>query len=122
MNRILLRMISNGQYHRLMEKWKVSEQDCEPLFRRGTPLSFEKLVSLFFIIGIGGISALIVLLYEKFSYSDTEKQKLIAHREKNIVTFRMTLREVHNCLVNKEWPDPKLLQALYRSSEKVKVE
>ena len=122
MNRVLLKMFSNGQYQRLMEKWEVIERDCAPLFRRGTPLSFEKLVSLFFLIGIGTISALIVLIYEKYSYSDKEKVKLIAKREENIATFRMTLREVHNCLVHNEWPDSKLLQSFYKSLEKIKIE
>ena len=122
MDRIILKMFATGQYQRAVEKWRVIEQDCAPLFRRGTPLSFEKLISLFFLIGIGVFCALIVLLYEKCSYSETEKAKVIVRREENIANFRTILREVHNCFDNNEMPDSRLLQSLYISSEKIKVE
>ena len=121
MNRILLKILANGQYFRLMKNWKVSKQDCTPLIRSGTPLSFEKLFSLFFIIGIGVIAAWIVMLYEKCTFSEKVKAEFIKQREDNIATFRKKLREVHFCLDNHEWPESELLQSFYKSSEKIKI-
>ena len=120
MNRVLVKMFGSGQYQRLMNTWKDKKPSCTPLVRKGNPLSFKKLVSLFFIIGIGIVSALIVMVYEKFKYSETEKARLIVQREENMKDFIMTVKELHNCIEMNEWPDKKLLQSFYKASHKIK--
>ena len=83
------------------------------------PLSFEKLISFFFIIGIGVVSALIVMVYEKFSYSEKEKARMIVQREENMKDFIMTVKELHNCIKMNEWPDKKLLRSFYQTSQNI---
>ena len=120
MNRVLVKMFGSGQYQRLMNRWKDKKPSCTPLVRKGNPLSFEKLVSLFFIIGIGIVSALVVMIYEKFTFSENEKARLIEQREENLKDFIMTVKELHNCLQMNEWPDKKLLKSYYQATHKIK--
>ena len=63
---VLFEITENGQLDKILRKWQPSKPDCSPLIKTGKPMKFEKLISLFFIILIGIILALIMLLLEYF--------------------------------------------------------
>ena len=64
MRQVIQEIINKGQLARIKEKWKVSKPDCSPVLRQGKPLTFEKLVSPFMIVGLACILALISLIFE----------------------------------------------------------
>ena len=64
MKKILFEITEKGQLDKILRKWQPPKPDCAPLRKTGKPMKFEKLISLFFIILIGIILALIVLLFE----------------------------------------------------------
>ena len=61
---VLFEITENGQLDKILSKWQPPKPDCSPLIKTGKPMKFEKLISLFFIILIGIILALIMLLLE----------------------------------------------------------
>ena len=121
MNKILLKMDITGQLHQLSQKWKVNEPNCQPLIRKGNPLSFEKLVSLFLIIAIGIFSSLIVMIYEKCTFSKEEKANLISEREMSRKRCGIIFEELKDCLDKGKWPDSELLRLFTEASEKIKI-
>ena len=62
----ILNMLENGKLRIILQRWKIEEPDCSPLIREGKPLNFKKLISIFFIIGLGVLLAIIVVLFENF--------------------------------------------------------
>ena len=62
----ILNMLENGKLRIILQRWKIEEPDCSPLIRMGKPLNFKKLISIFFIIGLGVLLAIIVVLFENF--------------------------------------------------------
>ena len=62
----ILNMLENGKLRIILQRWKIEEPDCSPLIRTGKPLNFKKLISIFFIIGLGVLLAIIVVLFENF--------------------------------------------------------
>ena len=121
MNRILLKMDVTGQLHQLNQKWKIDEPNCQPLIRKGNPLSFEKLVSLFLILVIGVFCSLIVMIYEKCSFSKEEKANLISEREASRKRCGIIFKEMKDCLGKGEWPESELLRLFSEASEKIKI-
>ena len=121
MNRILLKMDVTGQLHQLNQKWKIDEPNCQPLIRKGNPLSFEKLVSLFLILVIGVFCSLIVMIYEKCSFSKKEKSNLISEKEASRKKCGIIFKEMKDCLVKGEWPDSELMKLFNEASEKIKI-
>ena len=63
---VLFEITEKGQLDKILRKWQPPKPDCSPLIKTGKPMKFEKLISLFFIILIGIILALIMLLLEYF--------------------------------------------------------
>ena len=121
MNRILLKMDVTGQLHQLNQKWKIDEPNCQPLIRKGNPLSFEKLVSLFLILVIGVFCSLIVMIYEKCSFSKKEKSNLISEKEASRKKCGIIFKEMKDCLAKGDWPDSELMKLFNEASEKIKI-
>ena len=65
MRQIIKEMIENGQLHQLTKKWEWNQPDCQPVHRKGTPISFGKLTTLFLEITLGVLLTLIILFAEK---------------------------------------------------------
>ena len=62
----ILNMLENGKLRIILQRWKIEEPDCSPMIREVKPLNFKKLISIFFIIGLGVLLAIIVVLFENF--------------------------------------------------------
>ena len=65
MRQIIKEMNENGQLHQLTKKWEWNQPDCQPVHRKGTPISFGKLTTLFLEITLGVLLTLIILFAEK---------------------------------------------------------
>ena len=121
MNKVFLKMDVTGKLHRMSQKWKINEPNCQPLIRKGNPLSFEKLVSLFLILVIGVICSLIVMIYEKCTFSKEEKANLISERNASRKRCGIIFKEMKDCLGKREWPDSELIRLFNEASEKIKT-
>ena len=65
MKQIVKEMNEKGQLDQLTKKWELKQPDCKPAYRKGTPLSFGKLTTLFLEIALGVLLTLILLFAEK---------------------------------------------------------
>ena len=70
----ILKMFENGKLKNILQRWKIKEPDCIPMIREGKPLNFKKLISIFFIMGLGVILAIIVVLFENFQHNFLKKK------------------------------------------------
>ena len=52
MSQIVNEMIEKGQLHQLSKKWELKQPNCQPAHRKGTPISFGKLTTLFLEIAL----------------------------------------------------------------------
>ena len=73
---VILKMFESGMLNNILQRWKIEEPDCSPLIRTGKPLNFKKLISIFFIIGLGVLLAMIVLLFENFQHNILKKNNV----------------------------------------------
>ena len=73
-NKAIQNMLENGKLRNILQRWKIEEPDCSPLIREGKPLNFKKLISIFFIIGLGVLLAIIVVLFENFQHNILKKK------------------------------------------------
>ena len=65
MSQIVNEMIEKGQLHQLSKKWELKQPNCQPAQRKGTPISFGKLTTLFLEIALGVLLTMILLFAEK---------------------------------------------------------
>ena len=71
----MMKLIESGQVNRLKLEYE-SSNICNPILNdEGTPLSYQKLILLFIIMGLGIMFALIVLLYERMKNFCRPKKK-----------------------------------------------
>ena len=101
---VLFEITENGQLDKILRKWQPPKPDCSPLIKTGKPMKFEKLISLFFIILIGIILALIMLLLEYFyvyikpSISTMSLSTPIQKDDEVILELKSILRECDGSL------------------------
>ena len=65
----ILKMFESGMLNNILQRWKIEEPDCSPLITSGNPLDFTKLISIFFIIILGVLLAIIMVLFENFQHN-----------------------------------------------------
>ena len=70
----ILKMFESGKLRNILQRWKVEEPDCSPMISEGKPLNFKKLISIFVIIGLGVLLAIIVVLFENFQHNFLKKK------------------------------------------------
>ena len=68
-------MLENGQIYKLTKKWEVAQRSCEPLLKKGRPMGIEKTVSLFLVLVIGMIFALVTMIFEYVGHQDEIETK-----------------------------------------------
>ena len=125
LNHMLRKMFESGQMKKIAEHWATPEQNCAPLIRTGNPLTLEKLISLFMIIGFGVQLAFMVWIYEKF-FCKRKKIKIDSKNstleEAELLRFELIVDEVKSMLTKKTRPSPGILSLLQDASEKLKTE
>ena len=124
LNHMLRKMFESGQMKKIAEHWATPEQNCAPLIRTGNPLTLEKLISLFMIIGFGVQLAFMVWIYEKF-FCKRKKIKIDSKNstleEAELLRFELIVDEVKSMLTKKTRPSPGILSLLQDASEKLKT-
>ena len=114
----VLDMIQNGELQKLIKKWENKEPDCSSLDKKGKPLTFQKLVSLFFIIAFGCLLVLFIFIVETctstlFWRKDTLNDNALAK-------FSITLANIQESLKNGGCPSSQSLYLLIHHSEELR--
>ena len=118
MKKAVLKMYENGQLHQIIRKWETSKPVCS--YGKGVQsLSFKKLISMFSIVLIGVILALMIVIYECHSYS-TAKEEQRPQKEDHFENFKSLIEEVNSNLKRNERPSTDLLFLLKGATEKLK--
>lgn len=107
-------MYESGQFNKIKKKWEVLQPKCIPILRRGNPLSFSKLISLFAIIVIGILSALFVMVFEYLS--KPKKEAVENDSDVNLENLKFMVNVVNLCFENDETPSKHLLISLSNAS------
>ena len=82
---VILKMFESGMLNNILQRWKIEEPDCSPLITSGKPLDFTKLISIFFIIILGVLLAIIMVLFENFQNNSFKKKRDDLFSEKDFV-------------------------------------
>ena len=116
LNNVLNKMFESGQIKRIFEKWEPTEPSCGPLLQTGNPLSLTKLISIFIIMCIGFLLAMMILAYELFN----SKKPNIEEQDVDFMRFEMIIYEIYKNLSRKTRPNIGQLTLLQDVLEKIK--
>ena len=86
---VILKMFESGMLNNILQRWKIEEPDCSPLITTGKPLDFTKLISIFFIIILGVLLAIIMVLFENFQNNLFKKKNNDLFSEKDFVNQKI---------------------------------
>ena len=101
LNNVLNKMFENGQIKRIFEEWKVREPSCRPLLQTGNPLDLKKLISIFMIMCLGFLLALLILAYELFN----SQKPNIDEQDMDFMRFEMIIYDIYKSLSKKTRPN-----------------
>ena len=101
MKRTIQDIIGNGELQRIKMKWKTKSLDCKSATSTGgKPLSFEKSISLFILIFVGTILALVLfileIIFKNYKSNNFMKPAEIEEREIPIKKLMLHLEELQN--------------------------
>ena len=85
----ILKIFESGKINNILQRWKIEEPDCSPLITSGKPLDFTKLISIFFIIILGVLLAIIMVLFENFQNNLFKKKNNDLFSEKDFVNQKI---------------------------------
>ena len=115
----ILKMIESGKLKNILQRWEIEEPDCLPLIRKGKPLNFNKLISIFFIIGFGVLLAFIVVLFENFQHNLLKKKSYPNIRDDEFLRFKLIIAEVHKNADQNKIPASGVINLLLDSYDKI---
>ena len=115
-------IMEKGTIQKIKKKWEIKERSCKSKYQNGRSLSFEKTFTLFLLLIVGTIFALLVMITEtvmprfwnKNDSKDTDNVKTI------VEDFKIVLHEVQHNLDTSSSIDTKLLTQLQVMAEKIK--
>ena len=121
LKRSLHDIMEKGTIQKIKKKWEIKERSCKSMYQNGRSLSFEKTFTLFLLLIIGTILALLIMITEivlprirnKIDSKDT-------HNIENIEDFKVILNEVQHNLDTSPSLDTKLLSQLQAMAERIK--
>ena len=117
-------MLENGQIYKLTKKWEVAQRSCEPLLKKGRPMGIEKTVSLFLVLVIGMIFALVTMIFEYVGHQNEVDTKNYNVEEDELDVAKTNLesriKEVQDVFANKKNFDFKALNDLEDSIKTLK--
>ena len=101
MKRTIQDIIGNGELQRIKMKWKTKSLDCKSATSTGgKPLSFEKSISLFILIFVGTILALVLfileIIFKNYKSNNLMKPAKIEERGIPIKKLMLHLVELQN--------------------------
>ena len=116
LNNALNKMFESGQIKRIFEKWETKEPSCEPLLQTGKPFNLKKLISIFIILCIGFLLAMVVLAYELLNSQKRNSED----QDVDFMRFEMIIYEIYKNLSKKTRPNVGQLTLLKDVLEKIK--
>ena len=105
----LLKLNENGKLFKISKRWESMRPNCNPLVRKGNPLSLEKLISIFMILLLGIICALFVMLIEQCKYFKADSNVNRPAKSVDFQRLKLACEEIENCLNKKKDVAPGLL-------------
>ena len=105
----LLKLNENGKLYKIAKRWESMRPNCNPLVRKGNPLSLEKLISIFMILLLGIICALFVMLIEQCKYFKADSNVYPPAESVDFQRLKLVCEEIENCLNNRKDVAPGLL-------------
>ena len=96
MKHVIFQMRETGQLNKLQKKWSVPEPNCSPLYKEGTPLGLEKMISLFILSIIGIFIGLIIFIIEKLCYAYKPRRQQESNKMKLQKLFLKLQKTLNN--------------------------
>ena len=118
-DKAILKIIESGKLNNIVKRWEIEKPDCSPLIRKGKPLNFHKLVSIFSIIGFGVLIAFIVVFFENFQHNLTKKKNDPNVKVDEILRFKLIVAEVGKNADQNKIPTSGLINLLLDSYDKI---
>ena len=119
----ILKMVESGKLKKILQRWKIDEPDCSPLTQKGRPLNFNKLISFFFIIGVGVLLAIFVVVFENLQFKLLKKindpNNTIDHE---FLRFKLIITEIHKNAYQNKIPASGVIDLLNDSYDKITKE
>ena len=115
----LLKLNENGKLHKIAKRWETMRPNCNPLIRKGNPLSIEKLISIFAILSLGIICALFVMLIEQCKYFKVDSNSNQSAKSVEFQRLKLICEEIESCLNKKKDVTPGLLILLENSIKRI---
>ena len=109
-------MFESGQIKRIFEKWETKEPSCEVSLQTGKPFNLKKLISIFIILCIGFLLAMVVLAYELLNSQKRNSED----QDVDFMRFEMIIYEIYKNLSKKTRPNFGQLMLLQDVLEKIK--
>ena len=103
MRNLIFEMTERGQLYQLLKKWEIPNHNCAAIQRKGNPLSWQKLITIFIIVIMGILIALATFFIEKI-YHIFQKYKKTTHcltvKEANTIKLQHFLKKIDCNLKN----------------------
>ena len=115
MKQVIVDLMETGQLAKLIEKWSPKKHACSEQIRKASPLTIQRLGSLFIIILFGITLGSVSLMFEKLLHSGKSKKRC-GNAELNF-----HLKKINNLLKKEDFStkDPELTQEALNVIEKL---
>ena len=115
MKQVIVDLMETGQLAKLIEKWSPKKHACSEQIRKASPLTIQRLGSLFIIILFGITLGSVSLMFEKLLHSGKSKKRC-GNAELNF-----HLIKINNLLKQGDFStkDPKLIQEAFDVIDKL---
>ena len=122
MSHIVKEMNEKGQLHQLSKKWELKQPDCQPVHRKGTPISFGKLTTLFLEITLGVLLTLILLFAEKIYsiYRPVNQHNRLVFKNSGYDTLKIMLKDMKEVLQRRNINNVELNLLIEKTENKLK--
>ena len=122
MSHIVKEMNEKGQLHQLSKKWELKQPDCQPVHRKGTPISFGKLTTLFLEITFGVLLTLILLFAEKIYsiYRPVNQHNQSVFKNSGYDTLKIMLKDMKEVLQRRNINNVELNLLIEKTENKLK--
>ena len=102
MRQLIFEMTERGQLNQVLKKWEKAKPDCGTILRSGSPLSWQKLITVFVIVNMGIILSLATLFIEKMYHTFLYKNlpHHLAIQEANMIKLQHVLMRIECNLKN----------------------
>ena len=121
MNNALQKLAETGQLHKIFAKWRLANAECSTTTQTKTPLSLKKLIGHFFIVIFGVFFALLIMVYENYTFKKNLKMKEIPGLDPEMWRFELIIAEIHENFKKKIQPSSQMLSLLKEAQTSIEA-